>query len=230
MESINNKCIKFAPSLMCMDLMNVQQSIKIMNEFCDYYHADIMDGHFVKNLCLSIDFIEGLRRITDKPIDCHLMTTNPENFIDRLIQIKVECISLHVETINGQAFRLIEKIKNAGIKFGIVLNPETDFNVNMPYLQSVDMITVMSVDPGFAGQKFIPSVIDKIKQIKEYRAEYGYDYDIAVDGGCNKKTYKALYEAGADNFIVGNSGLFSLDEDLREAHGKMKQEFNEAIA
>lgn len=220
---------KFAPSLMCMDLMNVQRDVNILDKYCDYYHADIMDGHFVKNLCLSIDFIEKLRKITDKPIDCHLMTTNPENYIDDLIKAKVDCISLHVETINGQAFRLIEKIKKAGIKFGIVLNPETDFNVNMPYLSVVDLITIMSVDPGFAGQKFITESLDKIRLARKYKLEHDLNYELAIDGGCNKNTFKLLSEAGVECFIVGSSGLFSLDSNLEKAYEKMLLDFNKAI-
>lgn len=221
--------IKIAPSLMCMDLLNVKKQIEILDNYCDYYHADIMDGHFVKNICLSIDFIKQLRTITTKPIDCHLMTTNPENYIDELIKAKVDYISLHVETINGQAFRLIDKIKSANLGFGIVLNPETNFSCSLAYLSLVDLITIMTVDPGFAGQKFIENSVFKIKEIKEYKKNKNFSYKIAVDGSCNKKTYSTLKNAGAECFIVGSSGLFSLDDDLEVACNKMMNDVKNAV-
>lgn len=216
---------KFAPSLMCMDLMNVQPQIKILDSCCDYYHIDIMDGHFVKNICLSVDFVKKLREITQLPLDCHLMTTNPEDYIDQLIHIGVDCISLHVETLNGQAFRLIDRIKETGLKFGIVLNPETVPEAAITYLHMADLVTIMSVDPGFAGQKFIVESLEKIKHVAMLKADKKYKYKLAVDGGCNKSTYKELLQAGTECFIVGGSGLFNLNPDIRKAYDLMLKEY-----
>ncbi|WP_231036169.1 D-allulose 6-phosphate 3-epimerase [Pectinatus sottacetonis] len=220
--------IKFAPSLMCMDLMNVQQQIIILNKYCNYYHIDIMDGHFVKNLCLSIDFIKGLKNITNLPLDCHLMTTNPEEYINQLIDIGVDCISLHVETLNGQAFRLIEHIKQAGIKFGIVLNPETDINIAESYLHFVDLLTIMSVDPGFAGQKFIIESLDKVRRVRNLKNSKKYRYKIAVDGGCNEHTFRELTNAGTECFIVGGSGLFNLHSNIGTAYNMMLENYKKS--
>jgi D-allulose-6-phosphate 3-epimerase len=219
--------IKFAPSLMCMDLLNVQQQIDILNKRCDYYHVDIMDGHFVKNLCLSIDFVRRLKMIAKRPLDCHLMITNPENYIEQLIDIGADCISLHVETLNGQAFRLIERIKQANLRFGIVLNPETDLNVAKTYLHFADLLTIMSVDPGFAGQNFIVESLDKIRQARDLKDSEGYKYNIAVDGGCNKKTYKQLLDAGTECFVVGGTGLFKLHSNINIAYDMMLKEYAE---
>ncbi|WP_231035129.1 D-allulose 6-phosphate 3-epimerase [Pectinatus frisingensis] len=219
--------IEFAPSLMCMDLLNVKQQITVLNTRCDYYHIDIMDGHFVKNLCLSIDFVRNLKKITKRPLDCHLMTTNPENYVDQLIDIGVDYISLHAETLNGQAFRLIDKIKQANLNFGIVLNPETNLSTVKIYLHAANLLTIMTVDPGFAGQSFITESLDKIRQAADMKSECGYGYKIAVDGGCNKTTYKRLKQAGAECLIVGSSGLFRLDENINTAYDMMLKEYKE---
>ncbi|BEU88895.1 D-allulose-6-phosphate 3-epimerase [Selenomonas sp. TAMA-11512] len=220
---------KFSPSLMCMDFLHVGEQVDVLNDLCDYYHADIMDGHFVKNLCLSLDFVAAVKSIAKKPIDCHLMTTNPEDYVDRLIGIDADIISPHAETLGGQAFRLIGKIKGAGKGFGLVLNPETELSTAKAYLGHVDLLTIMSVDPGFSGQKFIDEVLDKISQAVEWKEKYGYTYEIAVDGGCKRETYKRLYDAGTECFIIGNTGLFSLDSDLSNAWGKMRTFFQESI-
>jgi D-allulose-6-phosphate 3-epimerase len=222
--------VKFAPSLMCMDLMNVQNQIGILDQYADYYHIDIMDGHFVKNLSLSLDFVKRLKLITNIPLDCHLMTSNPEVYVDQLIEIGADFISLHAETISGQAFRLIERIKQADIKFGVVLNPETDLHAISSYLHLVDILTIMSVDPGFAGQKFIVESIDKVRLASSLKADKQYSYEIAVDGGCNKKTYKILRQAGAECFIVGSSGLFGLHENLNLAYELMIREYEQETA
>ena len=220
---------KFSPSLMCMDFLRVQEQVDVLNDLCDYYHADIMDGHFVKNLCLSLDFVAAVKSIAKKPIDCHLMTTNPEDYVDPLIAIGADVISPHAETLGGQAFRLIGKIKGAGKGFGLVLNPETELSAAKAYLGHVDLLTIMSVDPGFAGQKFIDEVLDKISEAAEWKEKYGYTYEIAVDGGCNQTTYKKLHNAGTECFIVGSSGLFGLDSDLSSAWRKMKVFFHESM-
>ncbi|SCN25638.1 D-allulose-6-phosphate 3-epimerase [Clostridium sp. N3C] len=213
--------VMFSPSLMCMDLLNIKEQIEILNERADFYHVDIMDGHFVKNITLSPDFVKAVSPVCKAPLDCHLMVTDPDNYIESLAAAGAAYICPHAETINSDAFRVINKIKSVGCKVGVVLNPATPLSYIQHYIHLLDKITIMTVDPGFAGQPFIREMLDKIKEAKTLKEEKGYNYLIEVDGSCNEKTFKELYEAGAEVFIVGSSGLFNLDKDLRVAWDKM---------
>lgn len=216
----------FNPSLMCMDLLEIKSQTAILNKRCDMYHVDIMDGHFVKNITLSPDFVKAFSKIALKPIDCHLMVTDPDDYIEPLAKAGAVYICPHAETINSQAFRIINKIKSYGCKVGIVLNPATPISYIKHYIHLIDKLTIMSVDPGFAGQPFIREMLDKIKEAKKLKEENGYKYLIEVDGSCNEKTFKDLSEAGTEVFIVGSSGLFNLDENLENAWDKMIENFS----
>ena len=213
--------IKFSPSLMCMDLTEFKEQVEILNERADFYHVDIMDGHFVKNITLSPFFVEQLNKISKLPIDVHLMTEYPGDYIEELGKAGAAYISPHAETINKDAFRIINKIREAGSKVGVVLNPATPVDWIKYYIHLVDKVTVMTVDPGFAGQPFIPEMIGKIRELKKLKEENGYSYIIEIDGSCNERTYKRLVEAGAEVLIVGTSGLFNLDKNLEIAWDKM---------
>ena len=215
------KNVKFSPSLMCMDLTKFKEQVDILNERADFYHVDIMDGHFVKNITLSPFFVEQLNRISKLPIDVHLMTEYPGDYIEELGKAGAAYISPHAETINKDAFRIINKIREAGSKVGIVLNPATPVDWIKYYIHLVDKVTVMTVDPGFAGQPFIPEMIGKIRELKKLKEENEYSYIIEIDGSCNERTYKRLVEAGAEVLIVGTSGLFNLDKNLEIAWDKM---------
>ena len=217
------KKMMFSPSLMCMDLLNMKEQVEILNERADFYHVDIMDGHFVKNITLSPFFVSNLKRISKLPIDVHLMTEYPDDYIEELAKSGADYICPHAETINKDAFRIINKIKGFGCKAGIVLNPATPIEWIKYYIHLLDKITVMTVDPGFAGQPFIPEMLDKIKELKELKEKNGYNYLIEVDGSCNERTFDILTEAGAEVLIVGSSGLFNLDSDLPKAWDKMME-------
>ena len=217
------KKMMFSPSLMCMDLLNLKEQVEILNERADFYHVDIMDGHFVKNITLSPFFVSTLKRISKLPIDVHLMTEYPDDYIEELAKSGADYICPHAETINKDAFRIINKIKGFGCKAGIVLNPATPIEWIKYYIHLLDKITVMTVDPGFAGQPFIPEMLDKIKELKELKEKNGYEYLIEVDGSCNERTFDILTEAGAEVLIVGSSGLFNLDSDLPKAWDKMME-------
>lgn len=220
---------KFSPSLMCMDLVHFKEQVEILNNRADFYHVDIMDGHFVKNITLSPFFIQQLKKVSKIPIDAHLMVENPQDFTEMAMDAGADFISLHEETINGKSFRLIDYIKGKGKKFGVVLNPATRLENIMHYIQRVDKITVMTVDPGFAGQKFIPEMLEKIRHLKELKKNNCYEYLITVDGACNKNTFKQLSEAGAEEFILGSSGLFNLNEDLSKSWELMLDQFNSCV-
>lgn len=216
----------FSPSLMCMNLIELKAQLLTLNEKADFLHVDIMDGHFVKNITLSPLFIEQIKPIAKIPIDAHLMVENPSDYIDVLKQSGADYITVHAETIKGFAFRIIERIKNLGLKVGIALNPATDINEIHYYINRVDKITVMTVDPGFAGQPFIPEMLEKIKKLKELKEKEGYNFLIEADGSCNAKTFKMLKEAGCEVFVLGTSGLFNNDANLEKAWEIMLRNFN----
>lgn len=219
----------FNPSLMCMDLLNIKEQIEILNTRADFYHVDIMDGHFVKNITLSPDFCKAISPVCKIPLDCHLMVTTPDDYIEPLAEAGAGYICPHAETINSDAFRIINKIKSKGCKVGVVLNPATPVSYIQHYIHLLDKVTVMSVDPGFAGQPFIVEMLDKIRELKELKQKNGYNYLIEVDGSCNEKTFKRLADAGVEVFIVGSSGLFNLDSDLEKAWDKMIENYNKEV-
>lgn len=220
----------FAPSLMCMNILKLEEQIKILNKRADFYHVDIMDGHYVKNITLSPFFIQQIRPLATIPIDAHLMVENPNDFLDELKKAGTDYVSLHVETINKDVFRITNKIKSLGMKVGVVLNPATPIDEIKHYINRLDKITVMTVDPGFAGQAFIPEMLDKIRELKEIKEKEGYNYIIEIDGSCNEKTFAQLKEAGAEVFVVGSSGLFNKDEDLEKAWEMMMSDFNYSLS
>ncbi|WP_416262547.1 D-allulose 6-phosphate 3-epimerase [Gibbsiella quercinecans] len=220
--------MKISPSLMCMDLLKFKEQIEFIDRHADYFHIDIMDGHFVPNLTLSPFFVSQVRRLASKPLDCHLMVTRPQDYIASLAAAGADFITLHPETINGQAFRLFDEIRRHGMKVGLILNPETAVDTMKYYIHKADKITVMTVDPGFAGQPFIPEMLEKIAELKEWRTREGLSYEIEIDGSCNQGTYQRLIEAGADVLIVGSSGLFSHSPDVAEAWNIMAQQIVQA--
>lgn len=221
------KKMMFSPSLMCMDLLEMKEQVAILNERADFYHVDIMDGHFVKNITLSPFFVSTLKRVSKLPIDVHLMTEYPNDYIEELAKAGADYICPHAETINKDAFRIINKIKGFGCKAGIVLNPATPIDWIKHYIHLLDKITIMTVDPGFAGQPFIPEMTEKISELKRLKEENNYKYLIEVDGSCNERTFETLTKAGAEVLIVGSSGLFNLDTDLPKAWDKMIDIYNE---
>lgn len=221
---------KFSPSLMCMDLTQFREQITAMNDRADFYHVDIMDGSYVKNITLSPFFIENLKKITDVPIDVHLMVNHPEDIIPMCIDAGADIISFHPETANNKIFRLLNQIKDAGRRCGVVLNPATPADAIKEYAHLLDKVTVMSVDPGYAGQKFIPESLNKIKQLIAIREANGYHYLTEIDGSCNEKTFNIISRSGVDVFIVGTSGLFSLADNVSDAWDKMVDIYQREVA
>lgn len=221
---------KFSPSLMCMDLTKFREQITAMNGRADFYHVDIMDGSYVKNITLSPFFIENLKKITDVPIDVHLMVNHPEDIIPMCIDAGADIISFHPETANNKIFRLLNQIKDAGRRCGVVLNPATPADAIKEYAHLLDKVTVMSVDPGYAGQKFIPESLNKIRQLIAMREAQGYHYLTEIDGSCNEKTFNVISRSGVDVFIVGTSGLFSLADNVSDAWDKMVDIYQREVA
>jgi D-allulose 6-phosphate 3-epimerase (EC 5.1.3.-) len=212
-----------------MDISKFEEQINCLNQTVDYYHIDIMDGHYVSNMTLSPWFIEQLKNHTKIPLDVHLMVTNPIAYVEQLLDLGVEVISIHAEFLNGHAFRLSQTIKQHGKKMGVVLNPETPLNLITDYLHLIDIVTVMTVDPGFAGQSFISESLDKVRKLKDYRKENNLIFEIQIDGSCNKNTYHKMIAAGADILILGSSGLFKVDDSIEKAIAVMQMHVAAAV-
>jgi D-allulose-6-phosphate 3-epimerase len=212
-----------------MDLTEFREQIETLNQRADMYHVDIMDGHYVKNITLSPFFIEQLKKVATIPIDAHLMVEAPEELIEMTAKAGADLITLHAETINRNAFRIINRIRKLGCKVGIAVNPTTQLGEIQPYIHLIDKLTIMTVDPGFAGQPFIEEMLDKIQAESTLKKEKGYHYEIEVDGSCNEKTFKLLENAGTEIFIVGSSGLFNLKSDLNAGWENMMAIFYREI-
>ncbi|WAT01164.1 D-allulose 6-phosphate 3-epimerase [Rouxiella chamberiensis] len=212
---------KISPSLMCMSLFDIKEQLAVLNRRADMLHIDIMDGHYVKNITLSPFFIEQIRPHTQLVLDVHMMVENPTDFIEAIARAGADFICPHAETINRDAFRVINLIRSFGKKVGVVLNPATPVEFIQHYIHLLDKITIMTVDPGYAGQPFIPEMLNKVSQLRDLKQQHGYRYLIEIDGSCNERTYHDLMGAGAEVLIVGTSGLFNLDNDLDKAWDKM---------
>jgi len=221
----------FSPSLMCMDLTHFREQIHFLNTRADRYHVDVMDGHYVKNLTLSPFFIEQLRKLTNLPIDVHLMAEHPQEFlIDACIDAGATMICLHPEVVQKDAFRIIRHIHQRKCEVGFVLNPVTPVAALESFIHLIDRVTIMTIDPGFAGQPFIKEMLQKIKQVKDIKKHGGYSFSIEVDGSCNESTFRLLAEAGNEIYIIGTSGLFGLHKQLDTAWETMKQIFSKETA
>ena len=220
----------FCPSLMCMDFLHAAEEIEILNSGCDMYHVDIMDGHFCKNITLSPSVIKSLRPALEKPVDAHLMVTDPGDYLEALAEAGTDYISVHAETINTNAFRTLRTIRELGCKTGVVLNPGSPLSWVEQYTDQIDLLTIMTVDVGYAGQPFIPSMLRKIAQAYELRESQGLNYLIQIDGACGPKTYGALNAAGADAYVLGSSGLYRKGMSLAESCSRLHEDFRAAVA
>lgn len=196
--------IKIAPSLLAADFTNIEKEIKAITEAgADLLHLDVMDGHFVPNLTFGLPIIKQIKKICDIPLDVHLMVTNPEIYLDDLADWGVEYVSFHQETV-FHIHRQLSVLRDKGVKAGVALNPATPVETIFPVLEYMDFILLMSVNPGFGGQKFLPLVLDKIKKIKTELKRRNLSLEIQIDGGVNAETIDSLREAGADILVAGS--------------------------
>ena len=218
-----------SPSLMCMDMMKLTEQLRFLNSKADRLHVDIMDGHYVKNLALSASFVAQIRPYTSLPIDVHLMVEAPASFIPALLDAGADAFSLHPETICREAFRVINMLRQAGKEVGMVLNPATPVESIQHYLHLLDKVTVMTVDPGYAGQPFIPEMLAKIAQLHQLKESGNLSFLLEVDGSCNRNTYRELLGAGAQILVMGSSGLFRPDMPLEQAWEKMSRDLSAAL-
>lgn len=193
-----------APSILSADFGNLARDVKaICDAGCDFVHVDIMDGHFVPNLTIGPVVVEAVAKAATKPLDIHLMVENNSFFVDIFAPLKPEYITFHIEE-EKHAHRLVQKIRGLGIKPGIVLNPHTNEKTLEYILDDLDMVLVMSVNPGFGGQKFIESAVRKVESLKNEIQRRGLKTLVEVDGGVNDKNVHLLRDAGADVLVAGS--------------------------
>lgn len=215
---------KFAASLMCMDYLHAGEQLEVINRRAQFYHVDVMDGHYAPNLAMSPDLFRSLKPAMALPSDVHLMTMDPNHWIGPFLDAGAEYISLHAETINANAFRTLNRIRDGGCREGIILNPATPLSFIEMYIDRLDLLTIMTVDIGFAGQPFIDAMLRKIEAARELRERHGYKYLIQIDGCCNETTYRKLWNAGADIFIIAST-LFNREPDLDQAFDRVFSAF-----
>lgn len=205
-------------SIMCANLTNMKKSVdELKDAGVDYLHIDIMDGDFVPNITFGFDFVNAVKEITDIPLDVHMMVSNPSRFIDRMKLDSNDIICVHYEAdIHIQ--RTLAQIKDTGVKAGVALNPQTDAD-NLKYIMDyTDMVLVMTVSPGFAGQKIFIGADKKVQNTRHLLDEWGYsDIPIEVDGNINPVNAANLSKCGADIFVLGTSGLFLKDKSINQA-------------
>ena len=196
--------MKIAPSILSADFANLGQDVKMVEELgADYIHVDVMDGHFVPNITFGPNVVAAIRPITKLPLDCHLMIEQPELYVADFANAGADIINVHVEA-TPHIHRVLQLIKSLGVKAGVTINPGTPVAAIAHVLSMADLVLVMTVNPGFGGQKFIPEMMEKVAELATLRDEKGYTYEIEVDGGVTAETIGACKEAGADVFVAGS--------------------------
>ncbi|MGG7143760.1 ribulose-phosphate 3-epimerase [Clostridium nigeriense] len=206
--------VKISPSILSADFSKLgDEIINIDKAGADFIHIDVMDGNFVPNISIGLPVIKSIRNKTEKIFDVHLMIENPSRYIDEFVEAGADIITIHYEA-EKHIDRAIEYIKSKGVKAGVSLNPGTPTFVLKDIIEKLDLVLIMSVNPGFGGQKFIPYSLNKIKEVKEMSLETNKNLLIEVDGGVDKNNSKSIIEAGA-NVLVAGSAIFG-DGNLKE--------------
>jgi ribulose-phosphate 3-epimerase len=204
--------IKIAPSILSADFSKMGEEVASL-ERCgaDLVHCDVMDGVFVNNITFGMKMVEDLRKITTLPLDCHLMIVNPEKYVERFAKAGADIITVHYEACQDKLKEVLLLIKSAGVKCGAVINPDTPVEKIKDVIPLCDMVLVMSVFPGFGGQKFIPSALDKLREIRAIIDESGKAIDLQIDGGVTEENVGEIKAAGA-NVIVAGSTVFKAED------------------
>ncbi len=218
------KAPMLSASIMCADILNLGNSLEeIKRSGIEYLHCDIMDNHFVPNLMMPMEFLNKIRPATNMPCDFHLMTEKPETVIEKLDVKAGDIISIHYES-TPHVQRVITLIKEKGAMAAVAINPATPISVLEEIITELDMVLIMSVNPGFAGQKIVPTSFEKIRKMKKYLSQRGLDNVlIEVDGNCSFENVPKMYEAGADIFVVGTSSVFKTGLTIEEGVRKLRE-------
>ncbi|ABS41229.1 ribulose-phosphate 3-epimerase [Clostridium botulinum] len=197
--------VKIAPSILSADFSKLGEDIKNLDKYgADVIHIDVMDGRFVPNISFGIPIIKSIRNLTDKPFDVHLMIEEPSKYIEDFVKAGADIISVHYEA-DKHIDRTINYIKSLGIKAAVALNPGTSVSCIKDLIPSLDMVLIMSVNPGFGGQKYIKYASEKIKEVKALSEKYNKDLIIEVDGGVTKDNIKEIADCGADLLVAGSA-------------------------
>lgn len=215
--------IKIAASVMCCDLLNLGKEIEDLQKAgCDMFHVDVMDGYFVDNFAMSAYDVRMIKSIARLPIDVHMMVEEPIRYVEKFKEAGADILTVHYEACR-HIHKTLQEIKSCGLKAGIAINPGTSHLLLEPLLDCVDMILLMSVNPGFTGQRFISYTVKKTKKLKQMLKNMNFeDIEIQVDGNINSVTIPPLYEAGADVFVAGTSGLFFGDRNYEDNIRKLR--------
>ena len=209
-----------APSLLSADFLNLERDIEMINRSeADWFHCDVMDGRFVPNISFGIPVVKAISQLAEKPLDVHLMIVEPEKYFEAFAKAGADIITFHYEAC-VHIHRAVQQLKALGVKAGVVLNPHTPVAVLEDIVGDLDLVLLMSVNPGFGGQKFIERTFGKIRRMKAMIEDQGLDTLIEVDGGVNTENTSALFEAGADVLVAGNAVFKS--EDPEEAIKRLK--------
>jgi len=207
-----------APSILSADFNNLGKDIELINQSeADYIHFDVMDGVFVPNISFGIPVIEHVKKIAEKPLDVHLMIVNPDHFIEPFVKAGASIITVHYEACT-HLHRTIQHIKSFGVKASVCLNPHTPVAALEDIIHELDMVLLMSVNPGFGGQKFIENTYKKVRQLRKMIDDIGSDCLIEVDGGVNNETGKKLFDEGA-NVLVAGSFVFKSENPVSTISG-----------
>jgi len=215
---------KIAPSILSADFSRLGEEVRAIEKGgADVIHVDVMDGHFVPNITIGPLVVQGLKKLTSLPLDVHLMIENPERYIEVFARAGSDWITIHAEVCPNLK-RVIKKIRQVNVRPGIVLKPATSLKTLYPVLDNLDLVLLMSVNPGFGGQSFIPSILKKIERLRKMIDQNCYRLEIEVDGGVKIENIGEVSRAGADIFVVG-TGIFKT-KDYEETIRKLRQEIN----